>query len=219
MPEVNHHAMLSAPECAHWTRIVMAAQPQWTRRHPVAPFYTLGMAAYLDCKPHIGASHASALYRQRILRDASNHWLMAQFTPLYEHLCTRVSEIYALPVQLIPDQAALPGFHIHLPHPSFGEDVASVHRDLQYQQVFPNETLAPEQVITFTLPISMPPGSGLNLWQEGAKTFHPYEVGELVIHSGLFTHQAVLRCAGLVAPRIALQGHGVVRDNAVALYW
>ena len=219
MPEVNHHDMLSAPACAHWTQTVMAAQPQWTRRHPVVPFYTLGMAAYLDCKPHIGASPATALYLQRILRDASNNLLMAQFGPLYQHLCARVTEIYGRPAQLIPEQAALPGFHIHLPHPTFGGDVASVHRDLQYQQVFPNETLTREQVITFTLPISLPPGSGLSLWQEEEKSFHPYKVGELVIHSGLLTHQAVLRCAGPVPPRIALQGHGVLRDNAIALYW
>ena len=188
MPEVNHPDMLSAPACAHWTQTVMAAQPQWTRRHPVVPFYTLGMAAYLDCKPHIGASPATALYLQRILRDASNNLLMAQFGPLYQH-------------------------------PTLGGDVASGHRDLQYQQVLPNETLTREQVITFTLPISLPPGSGLSLWQEEEKSFHPYKVGELVIHSGLLTHQAVLRCAGPVPPRIALQGHGVLRDNAIALYW
>jgi len=74
-------------------------------------------------------------------------------------------------------------------------------------------------VITFTLPLSLPEGSGLHMWQGDVKTFYPYEVGQLVIHSGLLTHQAVLRCAGRVSPRVTLQGHGVQRNNNIALYW
>jgi hypothetical protein len=219
MSEVQHHAMLTPAACDSWTQQVLACQAQWTRRHPDVPFYTLGMAAYLDCKSSAQAAPGAALYRQRILRDASNAMLMAQFEPLYQSLCQCIARLYGMPATLASEHAALPGFHIHLPHPSFAGDVASIHRDLQFQQVFPNESLQPEQVITFTLPISLPPGAGLYLWQQEVKTFHPYAQGQLVIHSGLCTHQAVLRCAGDVPPRIAFQGHGVLRDNGIALYW
>jgi hypothetical protein len=219
MRELQRHTLLSAQDCALWTQQVLADAPHWTRRHPSVPFHTLGMAAYLDCKSAPPQSPSAALYRQRILRDASNAQLMARFAPLYQKLCEGIGQIEGVTAHLIPQEAALPGFHIHLPHPAFAGDVASIHRDLQFQQVFADQTLRPEQVFTFTLPLSMPPESGLYLWEGEDKVFYPYTLGELVIHSGLLTHQAVLRCAGSAPPRIALQGHGVRWTNSVALYW
>ena len=219
MDEIQHGQILTPQSCEFWTKQVFLAQKHWTRRHPNTPFFTLGMAAYLDGKQANNKDASTALYRQRILRDASNNLLQAQFSPLYQQLCQRMSEIFGMPALLIPTQAALPGFHIHLPHPAFAEDVASIHRDLQFHQVFPNTSFEPEEVITFTLPISLPPDSGLNLWREDQKNFYPYKLGQVVIHSGLLTHQAVLRCAGTVPPRIALQGHGVIRGPELALYW
>ena len=219
MSEVQNHAMLTPTACQTWTRQVLACQKHWTQRHTVVPFYTLGMAAYLDCKQGAGRASSTGLYHQRILRYASNAMLMAHFEPLYQSLCECIARIYDMPVALIPEQAAVPGFHIHLPHAAFANDVASIHRDLQFQQVFPSESFNPSQVITFTLPLSLPEGSGLHMWQGDVKTFYPYEVGQLVIHSGLLTHHAVLRCAGRVSPSVTLQWLGVQRNNNSALYW
>lgn len=215
--EINYCPMLDLTACGAWAKRVLSAQAHWTRRHPSVPFYTLGMAAYLDgvCTPAAAVSP----YSQRILRNASNQLLMAEFEPLLEQLCRTLGQYFGLNAYLIPEEAAVPGFHIHLPHPVFAHEVASIHRDLQFQQVFPDETFPTHEVFTFTLPISLPPGSGLNLWLAGEKLVYPYRIGELVIHSGLHTHQAILCCAGDVPPRIALQGHGVVRKNGLALYW
>lgn len=215
--EITAIAMLDLAACSAWSERVLSAQSQWTRRHPSVPFFTLGMAAYLDAgrSPAVPVSS----YAQRNLRDASNNLLLAQFAPLYERLCTTLGEHFQREAHLTPEQAAVPGFHIHLPHPAFAKEVASIHRDLQFQQVFPRESLAPHQVFTFTLPISLPPGSGLNLWFDGHKHVYPYRIGELVIHSGLQTHQAILCCAGEVPPRVTLQGHGVIREDSVTLYW
>jgi hypothetical protein len=217
MDDIQFHPMLDSQACQDWSQQVIEAQAHWTHRHPSVPFYTLGMAAYLDSAK--AAAPSSATYQQRILRNHSNALLLARFTPLYQQLCHTFATLYGVQTHLIADQAAVPGFHIHLPHPVFANDVASIHRDLQFQQVFPHESLAPHQVLTFTLPISLPPGSGLNLWRNSDKSFHPYHTGQLVIHSGLQTHQAVLSCTGSVPPRIALQGHAVLREKSIELYW
>jgi hypothetical protein len=77
-------------------------------------------------------------------------------------------------------------------------------------------------MFSFTLPLSTPERSGLNLWRDGAAAaepdFHPYRSGQLVVHSGLATHQAVLRCDGYLE-RITLQGHGVRLGQQILLYW
>lgn len=209
--------MLDEAASQAWANVVLSVPSLWTQRHPTVPFFTLGMAAYLDAART--AAMPYSLYAQRTVRDASNASLMGHFEPLYDLLCNAIGEHFGIKAHLIADEAAVPGFHIHLPHPVFANEVASVHRDLQFQQVFPLESFEPHEVFTFTLPISIPPGAGLNLWLAGEKQFHPYRTGELVVHSGLQTHQAALHCSGHVAPRIALQGHGVLRKNTVALYW
>ncbi|WP_241014879.1 hypothetical protein [Burkholderia sp. Ac-20379] len=119
------------------------------------------------------------------------------------------------------EPAALPGFHIYLPHPAFGKPVANVHRDLQFRDVFPGREPGPGDLISFTLSLSTPPGSGLNQWPDpdGAPEFFAYRDGMLIVHDGLVTHQAVLACDGNAA-RITLQGHGLRRaDGAFVLYW
>lgn len=209
--------MLDEAASQAWANVVLSVPSLWTQRHPTVPFFTLGMAAYLDAARTLAMP--TSIYAQRSVRDASNAVLMTHFEPLYNQLCNAIGQYFGVNAHLIADQAAIPGFHIHLPHPVFANEVASVHRDLQFQQVFPLESFESHQVFTFTLPISIPPGAGLNLWMAGEKQFHPYRKGELVIHSGLQTHQAALHCSGHVAPRIALQGHGVLRKNTIALYW
>ena len=116
-------------------------------------------------------------------------------------------------------QAALPGFHIHLPHPTFAADVASVHRDLQFMKVFPQHTFEPDQVITFTLPLSLPPGSGLKVWEGENVSLHRYRLGQMVVHDGLCQHQAILHPEPSATPRIMLQGHGVCLNDELLLYW
>jgi hypothetical protein len=122
-------------------------------------------------------------------------------------------------VILDPERAAIPGFHIHLAHPVFAEEVATTHRDLQFRDVFPAMALGAHEVLTFTLPISAPAQTGINFWKEGHKVFHPYLAGWMLVHSGLETHQAVLYPLRDDVPRIMLQGHGAVVQGRLLIYW
>jgi hypothetical protein len=97
--------------------------------------------------------------------------------------------------------------------------VASRHVDLQFKQVFGLTQPDPGQVLTLTLPVSMPTGAGLNLWPSTEPVFHPYQLGQLTLHSGLVPHQAVLHPISEPVPRIMLQCHALLQRGAWGIYW
>ncbi|AMO95190.1 hypothetical protein CFter6_2518 [Collimonas fungivorans] len=206
--------LLDEAECEDWVLRTLLLRRHWRRRHAEAPFFTLGLAAYLDCS-------AGSAYHDVALRSRNNRMLESHFGPLLQALATRLGDHFGAPASMT-DGAAWPGFHIYLPHPAFSLPVASVHRDLQYRDVFPGQAIGEDDMFSFTLPLSTPEGSGLNIWSAGAAAaapdFHPYRSGQLVVHSGLATHQAVLRCDGDLE-RITLQGHGVRLGQRILLYW
>ncbi|WP_223879071.1 hypothetical protein [Chitinimonas arctica] len=157
--------------------------------------------------------------------------LRRYFGDLLQRVVDALADDLRQTVRLADQEAALPGFHIYLPHPAFGLPVATVHRDLQHRDVFtdiPAETerdgQEPPQLLSFTLSLSTPPGSGLAIWPSGdaaavgASRFLPYRDGELLLHDGLRRHQAVLACTGPLE-RITLQGHGIRRGPHWLLYW
>lgn len=215
---------LTPQACAPWVDAVMALRRYWTARHADAPFFTLGLAAYLDGvqpDPELGGKtpyHIPALMRQ-------NNQLLAQhFQALLSRCEAVIAQWLQQPCRFSPEDTALPGFHIHLPHPVFREEVASHHCDLQFQAVFKTQrpgvpTPAEHPPLTFTLPLSLPPGAGLYRWPEAQRLFVPYRLGEVFIHDGLTPHQAVLHPQGGNTPRVMLQGHAWWRDGAYVLYW
>lgn len=212
-------AVLAAEECAFWTAQVMALRPHWTRRDAHLPFYTLGLAAYLDAvkgDPLLGGQQA---YHHNLLRQENNRLLDAHFAPLLQLCCDALAQWSGQPVACVGEHAALPGFHIHLPHPVFSQAVASRHVDLQFKQVFGLPQPDPAQVLTLTLPLSMPTGAGLNLWPGTVPVFHPYHLGQLTVHSGLVPHQAVLHPTSEPVARIMLQCHALRQAEAWGLYW
>jgi hypothetical protein len=211
--------VLSEKECQLWVSKVLALRPHWTRRDAQLPFYTLGLAAYLDAvkgDPLLGGQQA---YHHKVLRQENNRLLHTHFAPLFERCCEALAQWSGLPAACVGEQSALPGFHIHLPHPVFSQAVASRHVDLQFKQVFGLAQPDPGQVLTLTLPVSMPSGAGLNLWPGPEPVFHPYQLGHLSLHDGLMPHQAVLHPLGEPVPRIMLQCHGLRREGAWGLYW
>lgn len=226
--EPIHLDLLEPAARKGWGLRVLQLREHWRPRHPVAPFFTLGLAAYLDHGPH-----GTGLYADDAARRAANALLDAQFRPLLDTVAAALSATLGAPAVLAAEheRAALPGFHIYLPHPAFGKPVANVHRDLQFRDVFPAHAPLPGGLISFTLSLSTPPGSGLRHWPDEDNDgddgdeddrppgFFPYRDGMLVVHDGLVTHQAVLACDGDVA-RITLQGHGLLReDGRFVLYW
>jgi hypothetical protein len=211
--------VLSEKECQLWVSKVLALRPHWTRRDAQLPFYTLGLAAYLDAvkgDPLLGGQQA---YHHKVLRQENNRLLHTHFAPLFERCCEALAQWSGLPAACVGEQSALPGFHIHLPHPVFSQAVASRHVDLQFKQVFGLAQPDPGQVLTLTLPVSMPSGAGLNLWPGPEPVFHPYHIGQLTLHSGLVPHQAVLHPNREPVARIMLQCHALLQGGAWVLYW
>jgi hypothetical protein len=209
--------LLDERECTELTSRVMQLSAHWRRRNPHTPFFTLGLASYID------GVEGDRPYRDEALRKENNALIGENFAPLLATVAEALGTYFGMPVELAR-HAAWPGFHVFLPHPVFSLPVASVHRDLQYLQAFPDRDPGQGDVFSFTLPVSTPSGSGLNLWPgcqsaSGTPEFVPYSNGQLLVHDGLSVHQAVLQSSGEV-PRITLQGHGIKTNNEfIELYW
>lgn len=222
--------LLDAAACAAVQQAVEDARETWVGRHPLAPFYTLGAASYLD-------GHEAAQYAA--IAAHANPVLQAHFDPLLARVLTAVAAHTGEPVT-VTERHARPGFHIFGSHPAFERGVTQIHVDRQHLALdwgVPAETL---ETLTFTLPIALPAsGGGLEAWDIGAdewlpltpaervpllktrpRTQHRYAVGTLVLHSGEFVHRiAPSQALGPGDVRLTYHGHGVKIDGTWVLYW
>jgi hypothetical protein len=216
----------------------------WIPRMPLpAFFFTLGVASYQDLAgPGPGVApqdyyQQAPMYNAIILNHLS--WLLERVRNILE--CWLGAPAH------FNQRLAVPGFHIFEGPAIPRADVASIHCDLQYQLISWNDGAPPPDLadpISFTLPIRLPQGgSGLNGWDlayeeipallrehraarlgevihHRTKTFHPYSLGVMVVHSGHQVHQ--IGPSAHVQPedqRITLQGHGLRRGSEWVLYW
>lgn len=224
---------LGSKDCESALAALENLRSHWLQRNPVLPFYTLGAASYID----------AAVSRERYLMLAKdyNAILATHFDWLYRKVFEIISEYLQEPLCLHPN-AAHPGFHIYLSHPTFEKPIASTHCDTQYNLIDWQSYNKPEfeHSLSFTLPLALPnQGGGLNLWNihyQNIKDMQPleinqyvsntpmeycsYHIGELVVHSGHILHQAA---PGIkISPddrRITLQGHCTRVDNCWYVYW
>ena len=225
--------LLTEPECQTVRETVFALKDFWLQRNPFLPFYTLGSASYLD------AAHNPQDYYQKAQRY--NPLLLDRLSWLYEKLAASMAQTLQAPVSY-QHPFALPGFHVYLFCILFEKPIASIHCDSQYQLLDWEDTASTDftNPISFTLTISLPKfGGGLNLWDihyqdmlelpsaefqqllhSRSKTFYPYQLGQLVVHSGYTLHQAAP--AQNIQPddeRITLQGHSLFSQGKWQLYW
>ncbi len=233
MAEIDNIDLLTQEECQKVRSVVYELKKFWIKRNFILPFYTLGAASYLDATKKLeNYCHKATQY---------NPILEQQLTWLYQKLEKKLIQYLKAPT-IYCDDLAKPGFHIYLSCKFFEDSLASIHSDLQYNLInwkVPQHTDFTNP-ISFTLVISLPKyGGGLNLWnikhQEivglskpelkqifkiRRKTYYPYEIGKLYLHSGHWIHQ--------VAPgkniqpeddRITLQGHGIFSQGEWQLYW
>lgn len=228
-------ALLSETDCQDVVRRLHEARPDWTRRHPMAPFFTLGNPSYLD-----GQTPPSTAYLEACQKG--NEQLGPLFADLYDLLRQALTKHFQAEVTQAP-RTALPGFHIFLAHKAFTKPVASLHLDLQYQKIHWPEAdfYTTNNPLSFTLSLQLPAsGGGLKWWPLSEKSvlnmptarlkeavhstpaeFFPYQTGSLALHSGHLLHQ--------IAPspqmergeaRITLQGHGLWgKDGRLYWYW
>ncbi len=197
------------------------------------PFYTLGIASYLD------AGEKGEIY-YKIKSRQSNSFLLQHFPVVYDKLAKTLKEVTGKEVQY-EEGFALPGFHIFQFSKFFNYPIASSHFDVQYKEMFwKHRNIDYDHPISFTLALKLPQGGGgLNYWnifysdvkdlsneellrlkEETEQHFLKYQIGKIVIHEGLMLHQ--IAPAKDIQPedaRITLQGHGLVCDNILRVYW
>lgn len=229
---LNQIVLFDAQSCQKFVDSIHSLRINWTPRGGAdIPFFTLGAASYLDGRD----------YKQYLkLAQQMNPILLACFRDLYLLLAKAIEKETNETVKF-EERIALPGFHIFQYHPFFETQSGAVHFDLQYKEIpWEYKTIDYDHPFSFTLPLSLPEaGGGLNFWDleydllknkshqeieqirhQTTKQFLPYKVGHLVIQKGLFLHQ--------IAPsntlkhhdeRITLQGHGLICDGVLRLYW
>ena len=228
------HEFLTADECAHICDIVMGLKELWVNRTAgFLPFYTLGAASYLD----------HSLQHEEVYTQAAQKYnpiLSSHFPLLYERLTERLAEILGKPVAYA-EGMALPGFHIFLSNIAFEYPMGSTHFDVQHQKFkWKYDNVDLDHPISFTCAIALPKsGAGLNYWKisrEEAKDlsetqlealkrsreqfYFPYTLGSLILHQEQFLHQiAPSKSLHPDDQRITLQGHGILCDDIMRLYW
>lgn len=230
---VTRIPLLAPDECDRVVERVEANRDAWTRRHPAAPFYTLGAASYLDA-----SISREAYYR---LAAELNPLLDREFGWLHRRILPAVGEHVGLPASFAP-RAALPGFHVFLAHEAFRRPMGRIHFDLQFQDLDWDRELGVDfsRPVSFTLAVRLPAaGAGLRTWEiskaefdalgpegpdmidrERPADYVAYRTGELVCHSGLLLHQ--IAPAVDMRPddaRITLQGHALPGRDACWFYW
>jgi hypothetical protein len=206
---INDLDLLTAAECLEVRTSIYNLQDAWIQRHPSLPFYTLGIASYLDA-----SQNNQAEYYDRAKQSAVSY----------------------------AENLALPGFHIFQADRQFEQPIAAIHTDVNHQLFtwHSDEPIDFDRSLSFTLAISLPKlGGGLNLWdlshheiierppaevkgliESRSKSFHPYKIGSLVLHSGNIVHQ-IAAGKNLQADdeRITLQGHSLYCQGSWQLYW
>ncbi len=234
LPESFHSISILTPDECHQIRDTLhKLQPYWRKRSEF-PFYTMGAASYLD----------NAFGPEAMLFKAAedNPILLEHFQWLYDRVLRVLNELLNEPVGLDPE-FALPGFHIFFGHEAFTQPVASVHFDLQYGHYDWSKRYKEvdrSKPISLTLPIQLPAsGGGLRVWdmtydrfkampkQEFDRfkktapfTYHPYEIGKIVVHSGHYLHQiAPLVKVHEGDERITLQAHALHTEQGWIAYW
>ncbi|WP_427162567.1 ATP-grasp domain-containing protein [Aliinostoc sp. HNIBRCY26] len=233
--------ILTETQCSQVYETIQSLKAHWvTRGQEPASFFTLGTASYLD---FLNLPDFAGDYYTRATQY--NTLLQKHFSWLYELVKQSLETQLQAPVNYHSD-FALPGFHIWETPAIFTKSTASVHFDLQYQNLNwqDKENIDFQRTISFTLPIKLPHlGGGLNVWDltydeyiNGRdpnylgdvevmkrfrnKTVHPYNIGKIVVHGGHSLHQ--IAAIAQVYPgdeRITLQGHGVFHNGQWLLYW
>lgn len=214
---------------------IIALKKYWVNRAmDMEPFYTLGAASYLDSSKNDDSDY-------RDIAAEINPILKENFKFLYDRLLVLLSEKLKRPVSY-EKELGLPGFHIFQYSKTFEQSIGSIHFDLQFESHNWDKynEVDFENPVSFTCAITLPhAGGGLNYWDihysdakemdesELArfvafteKHYLPYAVGKIVVHHGMLMHQ--IAPAKDLTPedeRITLQGHGLLADNEIRLYW
>ena len=232
---VQSFELFDLETCAAITQQVHKLRAHWVHRHPSAPFYTLGAAAYLDGDKQ-GAKH----YQSEIKRTRGI--MAAHFGTLYETLLQVLRTALGAECEYHLNYG-LPGFHIYQAHPLFEQRMGTVHVDGQFADTGGLGLIDVDlqRQYSMTLALRLPQsGGGLKVWPvngvalRGADSarlstvseskpkavHHAYKVGTMALHSGALIHQiAPMQQQQPGDERLTLQAHTVWADGRWLVYW
>ncbi|HMD37040.1 MAG TPA: hypothetical protein VKH42_18830 [Vicinamibacterales bacterium] len=227
--------LLSEVECARVCDDVFALRDRWTARHETRPFYTLGTPAYMDATRGRFADYSGAAV-------GLNPVLERRFGWLYDRLMPALRRAGYSPA-IHDERLSRPGFHIYLGDGGDRPTPPSIHYDLQYEHIdwAQHGAVDLSRPLSFTLTLRLPAaGGGLHVWDVDVhavrqmpeaerkthlfnrrqSTYHPYRLGEMVLHNGHYLHQiARLSDLGVGDARITLQGHAASTGSGWIVYW
>jgi hypothetical protein len=227
--------MLSDAECARVWDDVLALRELWTHRHETRPFYTLGTPAYMDATRGRFAEYCEGVAKLNPILEERFGWVYARVMPALERAG------YAPAIH--DARLSRPGFHIYIGDGGDRPTPPSIHYDLQYEHIdwTPRGPVDVSHPLSFTLTLRLPSaGGGLHVWEVDVhaarqmpeaerkahlfnrrqSTYHPYRLGEMVLHNGHYLHQiARLSELGAGDARITLQGHAVSTKAGWIVYW
>ena len=159
---MKYFNLLPENDCEFFVQKLFNLQDYWigrTKETTKGGLFTIGMASYLDGSEFDNDSEDLKKYN-KVLRD--------NFSPLYKIVEEFLSKEYRCDVRLTDKNAPLPGFHIYLPNDAFllKNYYPQAHADIQYKYIFKDKGIAPEEIISCTLSLIVPPtGSGLEIWE------------------------------------------------------
>jgi hypothetical protein len=229
--KIQEIEFLTDDESLHVKKQVEFLKSYWRLRNEREQFNVLGASCYAEAQADFG-------YYQT-LASFYNPLFQTHFSQLYTKLNKTLEFVTGLKIQK-ETGLNLPGFHI------FQKNVNSnaPHVDAQYRFIpeFKDFSKLPdENVLTFTAAVNFSGNEcGLNIWPEFefegydkqdadvflnyAKANTPevvlYKKNYLYIHRGHLLHQ-IYPTQNIDAnrTRITLQGHGIIKDNQLMIYF
>lgn len=169
--------LLTEQECQEIRAGIDDLKHLWIQRHLTVPFYTLGASNYFD----IATKFPTPYYQ---MATEYNPILQAHFGKLYQRLADALADRLQAPVGY-RNRLALPGFHIFLADPAFGQMLGLTHRQWYHALDKPEIVASPihcdtphtivdwgtkegldfNNPISFTLAIALPKcGAGMHVW-------------------------------------------------------
>jgi hypothetical protein len=190
--------------------------------------------------------NAGTLTSYLALAGRHNPSLVSLFSGLYTYIEDFFSQRFNVNCN-IHSLTAVPGFHLYENHFDFARQSSHIpHFDGQYQGILPlfphtmNSLTLLKNTISFTIPVSLPScQGGMRIWDYHYKdiasndkcdtvaklssmkpNYIKYKIGSIVYHSGNLLHQILAWSALPDDPmRITLQGHGILFEGTLYLYW
>lgn len=233
---------LSFDECQKVINSIDKNQQKWLpinfrETQEKLPFFSLGVGiTYIVTKRYGNQTLGYSDWAKH-----ENSWMLEEFGWFYDRVVSVLSHFLQAPVQF-NSELSIPGFHIFLYHHLFTQPLGIVHCDRQHLDLgFSGKEADLENPISFTVSLELPKsGSGIDFWdvhfreiekvsqadfiaavKKAEHSYHPYSVGNMVIHSGYHAHRiAPVSQMQTSDRRITMQGHGVkLHSGEWLVYW